>query len=308
MEQRTNDKRSLLMLTAAMLIFGTIGIFRRLIPMDSALIAFFRGVIGSLCLLPVLLTEKRRAALRMDVKTAGKLILTGALIGVNWLLLFEAYNHTSVSAATLCYYMAPTLVILASCVLFRERMTIKKAACALAALGGMVLVSGIADTGTPARGELKGMLLGLGAACVYATVVLLNKTVRDVDPYAKTVLQLASAAAVLLPYLLATKGFSGGAWSWRSAGLLLLVGVLHTGVSYTLYFGSMDGLRTQTVALFSYIDPVTALVLSALLLHEKMTWTGFLGAALILGAAAVGETPTKNGNQKDRITAPPINT
>ena len=292
-ETDKNDPRSLLMLTASMLIFGTIGIFRRMIPMDSALIAFCRGMVGSLFLLPFLWKAKRKKPLRADKKTTGKLILSGAVMGVNWLLLFEAYNHTSVSVATLCYYMEPTIVILASLALFREKLTIKKAACTLAALAGMVLVSGVPETGMPTGSDLKGILLGLGAACLYAAVVLLNKSIRGVDPYFKTTVQLASAGAVMVPYLLITGGFTGGEWSLKTAGLLLLTGVLHTGLSYALYFGSMDGLKTQTVALFSYIDPVAALVLSALVLHESMSWLGVLGAVLILGSAAIGEMETK---------------
>ncbi len=284
-----NDPKSLLMLTASMLIFGTIGIFRRMIPLDSALIAFCRGMVGSLFLLPFLWKAKRKKPLRADKKTTGKLMLSGAVMGVNWLLLFEAYNHTSVSVATLCYYMEPTIVILASLALFREKLTVKKAACTLAALAGMVLVSGVPETGLPTGSDLKGILLGLGAACLYAAVVLLNKSVRGVDPYFKTTVQLASAGAVMVPYLLFTGGFTGGEWSLKTAGLLLLTGVLHTGLSYALYFGSMDGLKTQTVALFSYIDPVAALILSALVLHESMSWMGLLGAVLILGSAAVGE-------------------
>ena len=284
-----NNPGSLLMLTLSMLIFGTIGIFRRMLPLDSALIAFCRGVVGSLFLMPLFFRNRRKKPRPMDKKTAGKLMLSGALIGVNWLLLFEAYNHTSVSVATLCYYMAPTFVILGACVFFREAMTLKKALCAVGALAGMALVSGVIESGLPGKGELKGILLGLGAAGLYAAVVLLNKTVKEIDPYAKTVIQLSCAAAVMLPYLLATGGFSGVQWTAKTVGLLLLVGVLHTGVSYALYFASMDGLRTQTVALFSYIDPVAALILSALVLHESMSWLGVLGAALILGSAAFGE-------------------
>lgn len=289
-----NTPGSLLMLTLSMLIFGTIGIFRRMLPLDSALIAFCRGVVGSLFLLPLFFRNRRKKPRPMDKKTAGKLMLSGALIGVNWLLLFEAYNHTSVSVATLCYYMAPTFVILGACVFFREAMTLKKALCGVGALAGMALVSGVIESGLPGKGELKGILLGLGAAGLYAAVVLLNKTVKETDPYAKTVIQLACAAAVMLPYLLAMGGFSGVQWTAGTVGLLLLVGVLHTGVSYALYFASMDGLRTQTVALFSYIDPVAALVLSALILHESMSWLGVLGAVLILGSAAVGEIKSKD--------------
>ena len=289
MKQATgkNDPRSLLMLTASMLIFGTIGVFRRMIPMDSALIAFFRGVTG--CLVILLVSRIRGRGQRPGRKTLLLLAVSGALIGLNWLALFEAYNATTVAAATMCYYMAPTFVILLSCVLFREKMTVRKAACAVAALGGMVLVSGVAENGLPGPGERKGILLGLCAACLYAAVVLLNKRIRGVDPYLKTTVQLGAAAAVLLPWLLATGSFSGQQWSWGAVGLLALVGVVHTGVSYALYFGSMDGLRTQTVALFSYIDPVTALALSALALHEKMTLPGIVGAVLILGSAVVGE-------------------
>ena len=288
-----NNPGSLLMLTLSMLIFGTIGIFRRMLPLDSALIAFFRGLVGSVFLLPLFFRNRRKKPRPMDKKTAGKLMLSGALIGVNWLLLFEAYNHTSVSVATLCYYMAPTFVILGACVFFREAMTLKKALCAVGALAGMALVSGVVESGLPGKGELKGILLGLGAAGLYAAVVLLNKTVKETDPYAKTVIQLACAAAVMLPYLLATGGFSGVQWTAGTVGLLLLVGVLHTGVSYALYFASMDGLRTQTVALFSYIDPVAALILSTIVLHERLTPLSLLGAALILGSAAFGEMETK---------------
>ena len=135
-------------------------------------------------------------------------------------------------------------------------------------------------------------------------MVLLNKTVKETDPYAKTVIQLACAAAVMLPYLLATGGFSGVQWTAGTVGLLLLVGVLHTGVSYALYFASMDGLRTQTVALFSYIDPVAALALSAIFLHERLSPLSLLGAALILGSAAIGELPKKQRSTTDGIRTP----
>ncbi len=303
-EADKNNPGSLLMLTLSMLIFGTIGIFRRMLPLDSALIAFFRGLVGSVFLLPLFFRNRRKKPRPMDKKTAGKLMLSGALIGVNWLLLFEAYNHTSVSVATLCYYMAPTFVILGACMFFREAMTLKKALCAVGALAGMALVSGVVESGLPGKGELKGILLGLGAAGLYAAVVLLNKTVNKTDPYAKTVIQLACAAAVMLPYLLATGGFSGVQWTAGTVGLLLLVGVLHTGVSYALYFASMEGLRTQTVALFSYIDPVAALALSAIILHERLTPLSLLGAALILGSAVIGELPQKQRSTTDGIRTP----
>ena len=125
--------------------------------------------------------------------------------------------------------------------------------------------------------------------CSVRSSFLLNKKGAPVDAYEKTILQLFSAAAVLVPYLLVTENFSALQLTGRDVLLLLVLGIVHTGIAYALYFGSMDGLRAQTIALFSYIDPVVALFLSALLLREPLTAAGMIGAVLILGSAAFSE-------------------
>ena len=283
-----NDPRSLAMLITAMSIFGTIGIFRRMIPLSSAWVAFFRGAIGSVFLiLFVYASHKRGRRSHIDSGVMTKLIVSGALIGINWALLFEAYNHTSVSVATLCYYMAPTFVVVLSCVLFHENMTWLKAVCTVTALAGMVLVSGVFDGSKVSSADTRGILFGLGAAGLYASVVLTNKTIRAVEPYNKTIIQLAAATAVLIPYLVLKDGMPDVTWDAGLIALILTLGIVHTGLSYALYFGSMDGLKTHTIALFSYIDPVTALVLSSVLLHEELSILGITGAVLILGSAII---------------------
>lgn len=286
---KQNSGRSLAMLVSAMCIWGTIGLFRKYIPLSSGLIAFSRGLIGAFFLAPL---AKRRSGsvFRGPGGTkALRLVLPGAAMGMNWVLLFEAYRYTGVSVATLCYYMEPTFVILASAVLFREKLTAVRGLCAAAALTGMVLVSGVAGGTLPEAGEWRGIALGLGAAALYTAVVLLNKRTGGVDAYWKSVIQLASASAVLVPYLLLTENFSAITLSAGSAVMLLLVGVLHTGIAYALYFGSMDGLNTQTIAIFSYIDPIVALVLSAVVLSEKMSPAGIAGSVLILSSAVLSE-------------------
>ncbi len=279
----------MLLLTISMLAFGSIGIFRRLIPLSSALIAFYRGLIGSIFLLAVMLLRKKTSGKAAKGKSLVLLMIIGCMIGINWLMLFESYNFTSVSVATLCYYMQPTFFILLSCLFLRERLTIKKLICLVLSLAGMFLISGIADVGVPEREELTGILLGLGAAALYALIVLLNKKICDIDPFLKTFIQLVFASAIMVPYLMVTKGFGANDYSRRSILLLLLVGIFHTGLCYTMYFGSMEKIRPQTIALFSYIDPVTALILSAVILHEKLTLLSIIGAVLILGAAVWGE-------------------
>lgn len=288
-----NSPKSLAMLILAMSIWGTIGIFRKMIPLPSALIAFSRGVTGTVFALLVMKIRGKQMEHHLSKQVMALLVLTGALIGLSWMVLFEAYNYTSVSVTTLCYYMEPTFVVLLSLLIFKEKLTAKKGICSFLALVGMVLVSGILEAGKLQKGDLTGVMLSIGAAILYAAVVLLNKSLPGIDPYEKTVIQLGSAAIVLLPYLLFSGSFAGNTWDVKTIALLLFVGIIHTGVSYTLYFGSLDGLHTQTVALFSYIDPIVALFLSALILHERINILGVIGAVLILGSSIVCESENR---------------
>lgn len=289
MSAKENDGRSMLMLAGAMLIFGSIGIFRKTIPLSSALLACYRGFAGSLFLIVFLWIRRKRFRHNIGLRKVVLLIVSGMLIGFNWMLLFEAYNHTTVATATLCYYMEPTIVILLSPLFLRERLTLRKGICVLVAFAGMTLVSGVADGGLPGADEILGISLGLGAAALYSAVVLLNKKLPGIDAYEKTIIQLSSAAVVLLPYLLVTEDFTGIRLDFIAFIMLLVVGFVHTGMAYALYFGSMDGLRGQSVALFSYVDPIAALILSAWILGERMSAAGIVGAVLILGAAVAGE-------------------
>ena len=288
-DRNENSPGSLAMLTASMIIFGTIGVFRRLIPLSSGMTAFFRGIIGALFLTFSVKARGRKLRTGIEKKTVLWLVVSGGVIGFNWILLFEAYNYTTVSIATLCYYMQPTIVVIVSTILFKERMTRRKAMCSALALFGMTLVSGVFDGGIVSASDMKGIFLGLGAAALYAAVILMNKTITGVDVYEKTILQLFSAGIVLIPYLAMTEDFTGMQISAGTVCLLLFVAIVHTGIAYALYFGSMDGLRTQTVALFSYIDPITALAVSGVILHEKLSAGGIIGAFLILGSAIAGE-------------------
>ena len=289
MENKTNDRRSVIMIVASMLIFGTIGLFRRYIPCTSAFLAFVRGILGGMLLLVFTRIRKKDTGEKLPRQAMIWLAVSGAVIGINWMLLFEAYNHTTVAVATLCYYMQPTIVMLVSPLLFRERLTKRKAICAVIAVIGMVLVSGVIESGGAGTGNLKGVLLGLGAAVCYASVIIMNKKITGVDAYRKTTIQLLCAGLVMVPYMLLTDGFGKTEFSAGTIALLVIVGIVHTGFAYVLYFGSMDGLKAQSIAMLSYIDPVTALLLSALVLREPLSAAGVVGAIMILFSAVFAE-------------------
>ena len=294
MMNKTNDRGSLGMLIVSMLIFGTIGVFRRYIPLPSAFLAFARGILGGLFLLVFTRVRGKSVTRRLSPHLLLRLALTGAMIGFNWMLLFEAYNHTTVAVATLCYYMQPTIVILLSPIVFREKLTGRKMACALISIVGMVLISGVVGSDGSRPQDPLGIFLGLGAAALYAGVVILNKKIRGADAGERTTVQLLAAGIVMLPYLLLTDGFTGITCTVSTLFLVLVMGIVHTGAAYALYFGSMEGLTVQSIAVLSYIDPVSALLFSALLLKEPLTWMHMIGACLIIGAAMISEMGQRN--------------
>ena len=275
-----------------MLIFGTIGVLRRYIPLSSAFIAFSRGLLGSTFILGFMKLKRKSIKEKLPVRTVIWLALTGVIIGVNWILIFEAYNHTTIAIATLCYYMQPTIVMLLSPLFFNERLTVKKGICATIAIIGMVLVTGVLDGRGSQAVSVQGILFGLGAAVFYAAVVIMNKQIRGIDAYQKTTVQLVSAGLVMVPYLILTNGFGGEGFNTRTVILLFILGIVHTGIAYVLYFGSMDGLKAQTVALFSYINLVTALLFSAVFLREPLSLPGIIGAVMIIGSAVLSEVQT----------------
>lgn len=273
---------------ASMVIFGTIGIFVEYIAMPSGVVAAFRGIAGMLVLLITMAVSKKKPDKAAIKRRLPIIVASGAAIGFNWILLFEAYRHTGVPVATVCYYMAPIIVIALSPFFFKERLGLKKIICVAVALLGAVAVSGVLQADTS---KLTGILLGLGAAVLYASVVIMNKFLADVPSLERTALQLGAAGFTVLPYALATMGDINV--NPLSLGLLLVVGVFHTGFAYTMYFGAVGKLKGQTVAILSYIDPASAILLSALFLSQTPTALEALGAVLIIGAAFVGEVSFK---------------
>ena len=276
------------MAIVSMLIFGTIGVFVRYIPLPSSAVALARALIGVIFLAFVMLVRKSRISFISIKNNFVKLLIAGVFLGANWILLFEAYRYTTVASATLCYYLAPTFMIIASPFVLKEKLSAVKVVCVIISLIGMVFVSGAFES-TFALSQIKGVALGIGAATLYAAIVLLNKKIKNISSFDMTVFELFVSAAVLLPYVFLTEDFSGVSLSANSVLILLLVGVLHTGIAYLLYFDSITKLQGSTVALFSYIDPVCAVILSAFLLKEKFTVYSFVGAVLILGASVFGE-------------------
>lgn len=269
-----------LMLCLSMAVFGTLGLFTRNIPVTSGELALYRAVLASLLLGGYFAVTRQKLDLKAIRKELPLLLLSGALMGINWILLFQAYRYTTVSVATLIYYFAPLIVTVVSTFLFREKLTGKQIFCFAMSTVGLVLIVGIGDLGSTSP---KGVLFGLGAACFYASVVLLNKFIKNVGGIQRTLLQFLAAIVVLTPYVAVTSGFHLEVLDATGWICLLVVGLIHTGIMYCLYFTSVQHLPGQEVSILSYIDPLMAVLVSVLLLREPMTLSQAVGGAMILG-------------------------
>jgi len=284
-----------LMLIAAMAIFGTLAPFVRKIGVSSGELALYRAILAAVLIGLFLLVTGQRIPFSRIRKGAPLLLVSGMAMGFNWILLFEAYKYTTVSVATLSYYFAPVIVMVVCPLLFREKLTGRQILCFAAATAGLVMITGAGMKGEGT--DLIGILFGLGAAVLYATVILLNKFIRNVEGIHRTFLQFIAAIAVLLPYVIFTGGFTLGTLDPAGWLSLLLVGLVHSGIAYCLYFSALKELPGQKAAILSYIDPLVAVIISVTVLDEKITLLQIIGGVLILGFTLWNEIAPEPKNQ-----------
>ena len=287
-----NQNKARWMLIASMVIFGTLGPFVRNIPVSSGELALYRAILAALLIAVYLGITKQRIPFGKIKKEIPLLLFSGIAMGINWILLFEAYKYTTVSVATLSYYFAPVIVTAVCPFLFREKLTGKQILCFLMSTVGLVLITGIGQLSGGGRDHI-GIVFGLGAACFYATVILLNKFIKNVEGIHRTFLQFLSAILILIPYVAFTGGVTLGSMKALGWVNLLIVGLVHTGVTYCMYFSSLKELPGQKAAILSYIDPLVAVVISVTVLNETMTLGQLIGGALILGFTLWNEIAPK---------------
>ena len=284
-------KRARLSLILSMAAFGTLAPFVRNISVSSGELALYRAVLAAILIGTFLIVTKQKIPFRSLGKELYLLLFSGIAMGFNWILLFEAYKYTTVAISTLSYYFAPVIVTAVCPFLFKEKMTRKQIICFVMSTIGLALVVGITDLGSGGN-DAVGVAFGLGAAVLYATVILLNKFIKGVTGIHRTFLQFLAAIAVLTPYVFCTSGMNLGSLNGTGWICLLVVGLVHTGITYCMYFSSLKELPGQEAAILSYVDPLVAVIIGVLLLKEPLNWQQLVGGALILGFTLWNELDT----------------
>lgn len=281
---------SKLKIITSMLIFGSIGIFVKNINLSSMEIAFLRAVIGSLFLAGAGFVMKQKPEFKAIKQNAVLLILSGAAIGLNWIMLFQAYKYTTISTATLSYYFAPVFVIIMSPIILKEKLPPIKIVCIIMAMLGLFLILDINGTGANGSyNNIIGILYGLSGAALYASVILMNKFIKNLSGFETTLIQLMVSGLVLVPSIIFQDKFRIADVSSKAWIFILIVGIIHTGIAYLLYFTSIKQLNGQSIAILSYIDPISAVIIAAVILGETMTLLKIAGGIFILGSTFLSE-------------------
>ena len=266
--------------------------------MPSSVIALGRAFFSVLTIILILALRRQKLDWDDIKRNIGWLTLSSVFMCCNWVCQFEAFKYTTIAVSTLCYYMQPVFYILAAAIVIKEKLSPRKLVCVAVAFCGMIFVSGVLQTGFHIS-ELKGVLFGIAGGFFYAMVVLINKYMKDISPVNTTIMQMALVSLIMLPYSAATGGLAAARVTTVGIICLIVLGALHTGIAYIIYFDAVNKLSAQTVGILSYIDPVEAVLLSAFFLKEPLTIWTIIGAVMILGATAVSEL----GTDKDTVKA-----
>lgn len=272
----------------SMIIFGTMGLVVRYIDLSSSETALLSSSIGCLFLIVVFMMMKKTIPWKLVKANAYILFLSGIALGGNWIFLYQSYDHTTLTNATLGYYFAPVFVMILSPFVLKEQLSVKKMVCIGVAIIGMLLIvgNGINASGTD---DLLGIFFGLVAAAFYAALMLLNKFIHRMGRLEITIIQLGLTALLLLPYVFFTEGFGIFGVSESSVPFIIILGIVNTGIGFWLFFSGMQKLKGQSIAMLSYVDPFVAILISAIILQEQMTIVQMLGGALLLGSTFVSE-------------------
>jgi RarD protein len=271
--------------------------FLRQVSVPSEIVVICRGIIGSIFIFVFMKAQNKQLNAQSIRENRIWLLISGVCLGLNWVFLFAAYLHTTVAIASLCNYMAPMIVIVVAPVTLHERLNKRKIPCVIAAFVGIILVSGFWNGEI---GDASGILMGLMAAICFVIIVICNRKMKGINPYDKSTAQLVISAVTVLPYVLVKNWGTGLYWDIKSVVIVIVLGLVHTGLAYCLYFSGMSTLPVQTVAILGYLEPVVSVICSAVILHEHMNISGWIGAILILGAAIISEkTGTKTYIKRD---------
>ncbi|EKN3445091.1 DMT family transporter [Yersinia enterocolitica] len=275
--------RGVVEMIAAMLISGTVGWPVIASGQPAVTVVFWRCVFGAFAMFIacfVLGLLKRGVLTRQHIAIA---IIGGITLVLNWVLLFGAYSYASISVATVTYHTQPFMLVGLGVLFFGEKLTANTLGLLLVAFGGMLFII-IGQQGAITLGSdyLIGVVMALGAAFMYAVTAAIIKRLKGLPPHLIVLIQLLVGAILLAPFVRWSDfPLPGSTW-----GLLLIIGVIHTGLMSSLLYGAIQKIPTSLVGALSFIYPVVAIFVDWLVFGHRLSVMQMVGTSAILLAAA----------------------
>jgi drug/metabolite transporter (DMT)-like permease len=262
--------------------WGFVAVLVAAVDLDAESLAFGRLAVAALTLAVVAVLASNAGALRPGPRLPALAVL-GACQGAHWLLFFLAVDLGSVALAVLTFYAAPVMIAVAAPALLRERVSRVALAALVPGGAGIALVA----TAGGEAGEafsVAAVAAGLGSAATYAALVIVSKRLLRgrATPLTVAFWDCLIGAAVVAPTLLLADRLApsgGGEW-----GTVLLLGVVFTGLSTLAYVSLLRHVTAQAAGLLTFLEPVAAVVLAALLLDEALTGATLAGGVLVLAS------------------------
>ena len=272
-------------LVLVMIIWGSLGVFTRSIPLSALSLAFLRAFIA----LPVLFVVMK---MKKGDKVKGQLLLpyliSGVLLGFGWLTLFYGFKHTSISSAVMIYNMCPVYVMIFAPLVLKETISKIQIAVIFISFLGLFLIVG--HNLSEGYGYM-GLVLSAVSGMLYATIVLINRSIKvRVDNQTATFVQILTAMIVLLPFVL----IDGNVFTVVQLDAIaviytILLGVLHTGVAYTMFFSVYAHMKSVEIVSYSFLEPLFGILFSVIFIGETLTFPQIIGGFLILGSNYLGQ-------------------
>jgi len=288
--------KAVLKIALAMIIWGSLGIVVRMVELPSIEISFFRALITGIVLLAIRL-KFIKGKLICSKKDLAILASSGAVLGLNWILLFNAYRYTTVANATVSYYIAPVIAVIIARLLLGERLSLrKKLSMVVSMLGLLTILLSSSQVEMSNTSHFSGIMFGASAALFYAIVMVVNKYVKNVSSIDKTLIQVLSATMVLLPVVVARNNIE--ITNFNTVSLLLVIGIVHTCIPYLIYFSNIEKVSMANSAVLSYLDPFAAVLFGHVLLNEPLTNFHLLGGFLILVSIYLNVGERKSAKSK----------
>lgn len=270
--------KNLTQIHLAVFLFGISGLFGKILLLPPMIIVLGRVFFSSVFLLVVILFLKKDIKLKYK-KDYFYLAIMGLILAIHWSTFFKSIQVSTVAIGLLIFSTFPVFVTFLEPYFFKEKIVMSDIVIAIITLLGVALVVPKFQLGDNLT---QGVLWGILSSFTYAILSMLNrKYVKEYSSVAIAFYEQFVATLILIPFLFLIKPI----FKPMDILLLILLGIVFTAISHSLFINGLKSVKTQTAGIISSLEPVYGIIFALLIIGEVPTLREVLGGIIILGTA-----------------------